>query len=291
MRGSRRFAWTLATPSLVGLVLVSLVPFLWMTWTAFHTFSPNPTIPPRFSGLDNLWALFADPQYLQSIRVTLIVLVVSLVLKLSLGFALAWALYHIRRGRALVISLLLIPAAIAPLIAGLVWWMLFNTKFGAVNAILLGLFGIEPIQWTVSMPWALIAIIVATVWQSVPFVAVILLGGLTTIPLEVLDASKVDGASRWRELRFIVLPLMRPFFLVASLFMIIDLLRLFEMPQFLTSGGPGNETVVQGMYLFKLGFTFFDLGRASMMSLIYILVLTAIGLIFVRLMRSRSAEA
>ncbi len=289
MRGSRRFAWILATPSLIGLVAISFVPFVFMVKTAFQKFSPNPRIPPKWAGFDNFWALLDDPQFLQSIGTTLIVLFVSLFFQLTLGFALAWSLYHIRKGRSVIISLLLIPTAIAPLIAGLVWWMLFNTKYGAINS-LIGKLGIDPIQWTITMPYALITIIVATVWQTVPFVAIILLGGLTTIPPEILDAAKVDGASRRRELRYIVLPLMKPFFLVASLFMVIDLLRIFEMPQYLTSGGPGNDTVVMGMYLFKLGFTFFDLGRASMMSLLYVLVLSIIGVLFVRLMRTRKAE-
>jgi len=289
MRGSKRFAWILATPSLIGLVAISIVPFVFMVRTAFQKFSPNPRIPPRWAGLDNFWALLEDPQFLQSIGTTLIVLFVSLFFQLTLGFALAWSLYHIRRGRAVIISLLLIPAAIAPLIAGLVWWMLFNTRYGAINSII-GNLGIDSVQWTITMPYALITIIVATVWQTVPFVAVILLGGLTTIPPEVLDAAKVDGASRRRELRYIVLPLMKPFFLVASLFMVIDLLRIFEMPQYLTTGGPGNETVVLGMYLYKLGFTFFDLGRASMMSLLYVIVLSIIGVLFVRLMRTRAIE-
>lgn len=290
MRGSRRFAWTLATPALIGLCAISVVPFVFMVKSAFQRFHPNPRVPPVWTGLDNLWGLIDDPQFLQSIQTTLIVLVVCLFLQLTLGFILAWALYHIKRGRAFVISLILIPTAIAPIIAGIVWWMLFNTRYGAVNS-LIGMAGLDPIQWTVTMPYALIAVIVATVWQTTPFVAVILLGGLTTIPPDILDASKVDGASRWRELRYIVLPLLRPFFGVAALFMCIDLLRLFEMPQYLTTGGPGNDTVVMGMYFYKLGFGFFDMGRASMMSLIYVIVLSVIATLFVRLMRSRRAEA
>jgi multiple sugar transport system permease protein len=289
MRGSRRFAWTLATPGLIGLIAISVVPLFFMVKSAFQRFHPNPRIAPEWVGLDNLWGLIDDPQFLQSIQTTMIVLVVCLFLQLTLGFALAWALYHIRRGRAFVISLLLIPTAIAPIIAGIVWWMLFNTQYGAINS-LIGKIGIDPVQWTITMPQALIAVIVATVWQTVPFVAVILLGGLTTIPPDILDASKVDGASRLRELRYIVFPLLRPFFGVASLFMFIDLLRLFEMPQYLTTGGPGNDTVVMGMYLYKLGFTFFDLGRASMMSLLYVIVLSVVATLFVRLMQSRRAE-
>ncbi len=290
MRGSRRFAWILATPALLGLVGISLVPMIFMVRSAFQTFSPNPRVPPRWAGLDNLWGLLADPQFVQSITTTATVLVACVVLQMTLGFALAWALFHIRRGRAFLISLILIPTAIAPIIAGIVWWMLFNTQYGAINA-LIGKLGIDPVQWTITMPYALMAVIVATVWQSVPFVAIILLGGLTTIPPEILDAAKVDGASRARELRYIVFPLLRPFFGVAVLFMLIDLLRLFEMPQYLTTGGPGNDTVVMGMYLFKLGFTFFDLGRASMMSLLYVVLLSVVAGLFVRLMRSRRVEA
>jgi multiple sugar transport system permease protein len=289
VRGSRRFAWTLATPGLIGLVAISVVPFFFMVKAAFQRFHPNPRVAPEWVGLDNLWGLIEDPQFLQSIQTTLVILVVCLFLQLTLGFALAWALYHIRRGRAFVISLLLIPTAIAPIIAGIVWWMLFNTQYGAINS-LIGKVGIDPVQWTVTMPAALIAIIVATVWQTVPFVAIILLGGLTTIPPDILDASRVDGASRFRALRYIVFPLLRPFFGVASLFMFIDLLRLFEMPQYLTTGGPGNDTVVMGMYLYKLGFSFFDLGRASMMSLLYVIVLSVVAALFVRLMQSRRAE-
>jgi multiple sugar transport system permease protein len=290
MRGSRRFAWTLATPALIGLVAISVVPLFFMVKSAFQRFHPNPRVAPQWAGLDNLWGLIEDPQFLQSIQTTLIVLAVCLFLQLTLGFALALALYHIQRGRAVVISLILIPTAIAPIIAGIVWWMLFNTQYGAINS-LIGKAGVDPVQWTITMPYALIAVIVATVWQTVPFVAVILLGGLTTIPPDILDASKVDGASRVRELRYIVFPLLRPFFAVAALFMFIDLLRLFEMPQYLTTGGPGNDTVVLGMYLYKLGFSFFDLGRASMMSLLYVIVLSVVAGLFVRLMRSRRAEA
>jgi multiple sugar transport system permease protein len=274
MRGSRRFAWTLATPALIGLVAISVVPLFFMVKSAFQRFHPNPRVAPQWAGLDNLWGLIEDPQFLQSIQTTLIVLAVCLFLQLTLGFALALALYHIQRGRAFVI----------------VWWMLFNTQYGAINS-LIGKAGVDPVQWTITMPYALIAVIVATVWQTVPFVAVILLGGLTTIPPDILDASKVDGASRVRELRYIVFPLLRPFFAVAALFMFIDLLRLFEMPQYLTTGGPGNDTVVLGMYLYKLGFSFFDLGRASMMSLLYVIVLSVVAGLFVRLMRSRRAEA
>ena len=282
MKGQNRFAWLMAAPSVVALVALGIVPLVWMFWTSVHTFSPNPTLPAKFSGLDNLSTLLGDRQFIGSIKVTVIVLVVALSVQLVLGFALALALYSIERGRGIVVSLLLIPTAIAPIVAGIAWWMLFNVRFGAINSMLLQAFGIEPINWTIEMPTALIAIIVAVVWQWTPFVAVILLGGLTTIPRDVLDAAKIDGASQWRTLRYVIMPLMRPFFLVVGLLMIIEIVRLYELPFFITQGGPGNETVVSGVYLFKLAFSFFDLGRASMMSIFLVVALSLLAALYMR---------
>lgn len=283
MRGQKRFAWLMASPSIIALIALGIVPLIWMAWTAFHTFSPNPMIPPQYSGLDNLHNLTSDPQFMGSLKITALVLVAALILQLILGFILALALYSITRARGIVVSLILIPTAIAPIVAGIVWWMLFNARFGAINSVLSQGFGIEPINWTIEMPTAFIAIVVAVVWQWTPFVAVILLGGLTTIPVDVLDAARIDGTSPWRRLRYIILPLMRPFFLVVGLLMIIEIVRLYELPFFITQGGPGNETVVAGVFLFKLAFSFFDLGRASMMSIFLVVALSIVAALYMRL--------
>lgn len=287
MRGQKRFAWLMAAPTIIALVALGIVPLIWMIWTAFQRFSPNPFLPPEFVGLDNLDGLVSDPQFFGSLKVTAIILISALALQLILGFALALALYSIERGRAIVVSLLLIPTAIAPIVAGIVWWMLFNTRFGAINSILIQWFGIDPVNWTIEMPTAMIAIVVGVVWQWTPFVAVILLGGLTTIPRDVLDAARIDGATSRRTLRYIILPLMRPFFLVVGLLMIIEIVRLYELPFFITQGGPGNETVVAGVYLFKLAFNFFDLGRASMMSIFLIVALSLVAALYMRFVADR----
>ena len=291
MRGQRAFAWTMASPAIVILLALGVVPLGWMLWTAFQSFSPNPTVPPEFVGWRNFSALVDDPQFVRSLKVTAIMLVVALTLQLLLGFLLAWALYHVERGRSMLISLILIPTAIAPIVAGIVWWMLFNARFGAINSALGQLFGIDPVNWTIEMPSALIAVIIGVVWQWTPFVAVILLGGLTTIPRDAIDAARIDGATQWRTLRYVILPLMRPFFLVVGLLMIIEIVRLYELPFFITQGGPGNETVVAGVYLFTLAFDFFDLGRASMMSIFLVIGLSLIAALYMRLITDRKMRA
>jgi multiple sugar transport system permease protein len=281
----------MASPTVIALVALGIVPLLWMIWTAFHAFSPNPRIPPQFNGLDNLWSLIEDPQFTGSLKITALVLAGALSLQLILGFILALALYSVKKGRGLIVSLILIPTAIAPIVAGIVWWMLFNTRFGAINSMLVQFLGVDPVKWTIEMPSALLAIIVAVVWQWTPFVAVILLGGLTTIPVDVLDAARIDGASGRNRLRYIILPLMRPFFLVVGLLMIIEIVRLYELPFFITQGGPGNETVVAGIYLFKLAFSFFDLGRASMTSLFLVIALSIIAALYMHLVSNRRMQA
>lgn len=284
--GAKTFARLMVAPAVGLLLVVGLGPLLYALFSALHFFSPDPDAPSRFYGAGNLVDLFRDPQFLKSLGLTAVVGAAAVTLELALGFALALALHEIRRFRGVVLSLLLVPSAVAPLIAGIVWWMLFNTRYGAVNALLGGL-GIDPVDWTVRMPWALVAIVIAVVWQWTPFVAVILLGGLSTIPPSVREAARMDGAGRWQTLRHVTLPLMRPFFLVAGLLMIIEVTRLYEVPYTITKGGPGNETVLSGIYLFKLAFEFGDFGRASMMSLFFVLALGVVAALYVRLVSER----
>jgi multiple sugar transport system permease protein len=282
----------MVSPAVILLLLVGIGPLVYCLYTALHRYSPDPNVPPEFAGADNLAALVRDPEFGRSLARTALVGAIAVPLELLLGFGLALALHELGRSRGLVTTLLLIPSSLAPIIAGIVWWMLFNTRFGPVNAILGGLFGVEPIEWTVRMPWALVAIVVAVVWQWTPFVALILLGGLQTLPPSVLEAARLEGATRFQMTRRITVPLLRPFFLVAGLLMIIEIARLYEVPWYITQGGPGNETTLAGIYLFKLAFSFGgDYGRASMMSLLLVLGLSAVAAFYVRLVSERKGEA
>ena len=286
---SRTFGRLLVAPATLLLLAVGTGPLLYALYAALHSFPAEADAPAEFRGLGNLTDLCRDPQFVKSIGVTGIVLVVAVTLELVLGLGLALALHRLRRGRGAVISLLLVPASVAPLVAGIAWWMFFNSCYGFVNA-LLEVVGVAPVEWTVRMPWALVAIIVALVWQWTPFVAVILLGGLGTIPPSVLEADRLDGAGRWAMLRHVTLPHLRPFFLVAGLLMIIEVVRLYEVPFYITQGGPGNETVLSGIYLFKLAFTFRNFGAASMMALLLVIALGIVASLYVRLVTGRKTE-
>ena len=273
-------------PAAALFLTVGTGPLLYALYASMHSFPSEADAAPEWRGAGNFVDLARDPQFLKSMGVTGTVTVLAVALQLGLGFALALVLNRVHRGRGLVVSLLLIPSAIAPIVAGIAWWMLFSARTGPVNA-LLELAGIPPVEWTVTMPWALITIVTALVWQWTPFVAVILLGGLTTIPPSVVEAARLDGAGAWSTLRHITLPYLRPFFLVAGLLMIIEMVRLYEVPFYLTQGGPGNETVLSGIYLFKLAFNFRNFGGASAMALLFVVVLTAIASLYVRLVSGK----
>jgi len=283
---AKTFGRVMIAPATALFLAVGTGPLLYALYASAHSFPAEADAAPEWKGAGNFVDLSRDPQFLKSVGVTGMVLVLAVTAQLVLGFALAMALHRVRRGRGLVVSLLLIPSAIAPIVAGIAWWMLFNARTGPVNAFL-EMAGLGPVEWTVTMPGALVAIVTALVWQWTPFVAVILLGGLTTIPPSVLEAARLDGAGRWHTLRHITLPYLRPFFLVAGLLMIIETVRLYEVPFYLTQGGPGNETVLSGIYLFKLAFNFRNFGGASAMALLFVVVLSAIATLYVRLVSGK----
>jgi len=283
---SKTFGRVMIAPATALFLAVGTGPLLYALYASAHSFPAEADASPEWKGAGNFVDLSRDPQFLKSVGVTGTVLILAVTAQLALGFGLALALHRVRRGRGLVVSLLLIPSAIAPIVAGIAWWMLFNARTGPVNAIL-EMAGLSPVEWTVTMPAALVAIVTALVWQWTPFVAVILLGGLTTIPPSVLEAARLDGAGRWHTLRHITIPYLRPFFLVAGLLMIIETVRLYEVPFYLTQGGPGNETVLSGIYLFKLAFNFRNFGGASAMALLFVVVLSAIATLYVRLVSGK----
>ena len=277
----RLFARLMVSPAVLLLAAAGIAPLLYSLWTSVHA-------DDRFVGLANFSDLLADGRFGRSLAVSGALMVCAVALELSLGLLLALALMKVTKRRGLLLSLLLVPSALAPLVAGIAWWMLFNTNYGAVNA-LLGMLGLGPVEWTRSMPWAFVSILVGIVWQGTPFVAVILLGGLTTVPPSLLEAATLDGAGRWAALRHVVLPHLRPFILISGLLVILDVARAYEIPMAVTEGGPGDETWVVGIYLFKQAFTYSNFGGASAMALLLVAVLTAVSTLYVRLVSRRNA--
>lgn len=242
----------MAAPALGAVVLVAVFPLAWTFWESLHAHDLRmPWLGRPFVGLDNYLQLARDARFRQAAAHTAFFVAVTVTLELALGLALALGLERLRRGRGTARVVVLLPWAVPTVVAALVWRFMFEGPTGVANAALVGA-GLldEPIVWFVRGGTAWVPVILADVWKTTPFVALLLLAGLQAIPDDLYEAARIDGAGPWRRLRHVTLPLLAPALLVAALFRTLDALRVFDLIYVLTGGGPGTATEPVSLYAF-----------------------------------------
>jgi multiple sugar transport system permease protein len=286
----RHFKWLLVAPAVLLILALSVYPLLFSLWVLFVNYDFQ--IPGHaFVGLKNFRQVIADPVARWSLWLTIMFSVINVTLEFLLGLGLALAMTKTFRGRGIVMSLLIIPLFISPVIVGQAWALLLQRPFGPTNHVLGLLLGRDvTIGWLTEAPWNYIAIIIADVWQWTPFMFVILLAGLTAIPPNLYEAAALDGIDGWKAFRLITLPLLGPMILLAITFRLLDAIKLFDTIFIMTGGGPGTNTYTSSFYLYTVGFTQFHLSEATAGSWI-ILILTAAVITFLvrRLVRREAA--
>jgi len=275
----RHFKWLLVAPAVLLILALSVYPLLFSLWVLVVNY--DFTVPGHaFVGLRNFTRVLADPVARWSIWVTVLLSTINVVIEFLLGLALALAMVRSFRGRGIIMSLLIIPLFISPVIVGQAWALLLQRPFGPTNFILSHILGREvTIGWLTEAPWNFIALILADVWQWTPFMFVILLAGLTAIPPNLYEAAELDGVGGWRAFWWITLPQLAPMILLALTFRILDAIRLFDTIYIMTGGGPGTNTYSSSFYLYTLGFTQFHLSEATAGAWIF-LILTAFLITF-----------
>jgi multiple sugar transport system permease protein len=247
--------------------------------------------PKPFVGLDNYVRLFTDPKVLEAVGHTLLYVVGSVAVELVLGFVIATALFDITKGRKLANTLILLPMIIAPVITALIWRYLLDPQFGLVSQVL-ALFGHHGgVDFLGSSALALPSLMLVDIWQWTPFVILVLHAGMLGISEEQFEAAKVDGAGRFRIVRSIVLPALVPQILLVLLFRTMDTYRVFDTVFVLTRGGPGGATETIGLYTYRTGFSFFDMGYAMTLSVFILVTVAIISGFYIRLLRRRSVFA
>ncbi|UCH53827.1 MAG: sugar ABC transporter permease [Pseudomonadota bacterium] len=275
----RRDSAAFLAPAGVVLALVALLPMLLVVWLSLEQRSPLLGAA-RFIGFDNYLRLFGDVRFWNAFGNTVYFTAVSVALEILLGLAIALLLRHAFRGRALMYSVVLLPWAIPTVVSARLWEWMYNADYGVLNY-LLG----TSINWLGSPAWALNAAILMDVWKATPFVALLLLAGLQTIPRELYQAAAIDGASPWTMFRRITVPLLAPLILVVLIFRTIDAFRVFDAIYVLTGGGPANSTETLSIYAYKLLFQTLEFGYGSALA---VSVLSCVGLltiVYVRLLR------
>jgi multiple sugar transport system permease protein len=230
--------------------------------------------------------LFQDRLFSVAAGQTLLYAAAALALEFFLGLALALLVDSLARGRAFIRVGLLAPMLLPPVVAAVIWRLIYNPEFGVINGMLRQMgFNTANLTWTSGRTTAMLSVILVDVWEWTPFLFLLLTAGLQAIPAEPLEAARVDGAGYWQTLRDVVLPLLKPVILLALLLRSMDLLRIFDQIFLLTQGGPGSATETVSLYIYRTAFRFSNFGYAAAMSFVGLVItmLAARGLM--RLMR------
>lgn len=275
------------SPALVIMIALLAVPMLESLRNSFTTGELYGAL--EFVGLKNYQKLFASREFQISVINTLKFTLVSVSMQMIFGLIGALALDKILFAKGLFRSITLTPMMLTPVIVALCWRLFWDADFGVIND-LLASFGISPIAWLgrkSTAPWA---VIITDVWQNASYVTMFLLAGLQGISKDYHEAAVIDGASFFQELRRITLPLLKPMMMLALIIRTLFAFRLFEPVYILTNGGPDNSTMQLSLYVYRLGFTYFQTSRAAALSWIMVLICMAITLVYVKVLGGNEDE-
>ncbi|HAD81093.1 TPA: ABC transporter permease [Candidatus Edwardsbacteria bacterium] len=285
---NRKLPYLLLFPALAVMSLVLLVPLGYCFYLSLFRYSLGTGLR-DFVGLSNYISLLGDQRFMASVFRTLLFVSVTLTLEIAVGFGLAVMMHSLVRGRGMLRAVVMIPWAVPTVIAAMIWGWMFNDRLGLANR-LLGMAGLipGPLVWLADPALTWTVIVMAEVWKTAPFAALIILAGLQMIPIELYQAAEVDGAGAFQKFRLITLPLLWPTILLALLFRTIDALRVFDLIMVMTGGGPAGSTEVLSLYNYKTLFSHLDFGYGSALSMALFLLVMSFSLLYVRLMARRA---
>ncbi|MEH2440885.1 carbohydrate ABC transporter permease [Nostoc sp.] len=272
----QRTAWLLLTPALLLLLFVFAYPILRAFWLSVFTRNLGTELQPVFSGLDNYVRMAGDGRFWQSLWATAVFTTASVLSELLLGLLIALVLNQAFFGRGIVRTIAILPWALPTALIGLAWSWIFNDQFGVVNDILRRLGLIKTgINWLGDPTLAMSAAIFADVWKTTPFISILLLAGLQSIPSDLYEAYSVDGANPWQSFRNITLPLLLPQILIAVLFRFAQAFGIFDLIAVMTGGGPGGATEVVSLYIYSTVMRYLDFGYGAALVVVTFLILIA----------------
>ena len=272
-------------PGLGLLMLVILFPVLWALFTSVHDYTLLAPNFDTFTGAENYGRAFADDEFRHALGLTAFFVAAVVVLEFLLGFLVALMLNTVERGKSIYYGILLCPLLMNPVVVGLIWRMFLHPSLGIVNY-LLGTIGIGPVNWLGSTSVALWTIVMVDIWHQVSFMVVLLLAGLAALPREPYEAARVDGASIVQSFRHITLPLMMPVIVVTLLIRLIFAVKTYDLIYIMTRGGPGVATDFVSYFIYRTAFVSLDVGQASAMSMILMVVILSLTGYLNRYMRS-----
>jgi len=273
-RQQRRDRLIFLVPSMTVLAVILVYPLAYSLGLSFYNYY-LPVPRTTFVGLDNFRFILGDDAFWEALGVTVRFTGAAVAIEVVLGIAVALLLDARIPCRRFVNTVVLLPMAITPAVAGLLMRWMFESNWGLVNYFL-GLVGVRGPGWTGDPAWALWSIIFADVWQNTPFVILVVYAGLQSVPVEPLEAATVDGASRAQTLAHVVFPFLRPLVLFVLIIRSMDAFRIFDQVFVMTGGGPGTTTQTITFYNYVMAFRQLRMGRASALGVITLLILSLV---------------
>lgn len=275
----RHYLALFLAPSLIlllafaGYITISLI---YLSLCSWNVSSPAPV----FTGIGNYVSIVRDMSFWKSLGRTCIYLIATVTGEVVTGFITAWLFNRKLRGIRILRTLILIPMAITPVVAGMFWKVMYNTSYGPINYFL-SLAGIKGPAWIASGRTAFLSVLVVNIWQWMPFSFLTITAGLASLPTDVYEAARIDGASSMQILFRVTIPMLKQVLLTLVLLRSIEALKAYDLVYIMTSGGPGEATQLLPFYIYTKGFTWFDFGAAAAMSLILLVIANNLFKLFI----------
>ncbi len=274
------FIW----PALLIVLVISIFPLIYSLTTSFMSLRLVPPIPARFVGFGNYSELLQNPRFWQVTWTTTVIAVTSVVLQYVIGFSVALALNRRVPGEGLFRVSFLLPMLVAPVAVALIARQLLNPTMGPLNEVMT-FFGFPNLPFLTQTYWAIGAIIAVEVWQWTPFVILMLLAGLQTLPDDVYEAAALENASPWQQFTGITFPMMLPISAAVVFIRLIESYKIIDTVFVMTGGGPGISTETLTLFAYQEGFKKFNLGYTSALSFLFLIVITVIGLVYLAVLK------
>ncbi len=278
--------WLFMAPAIIILIGFSIYPMALGLKLSLYKWELASIGHEVFVGFNNYLKIFHDSRLMESVQFTLLYAAVAVSVELVLGTLLAVVLNQPIKGMPFFSTILLAPIALAPVAVGIAWRFFMNTEYGTMSY-LLQLSGIAKDQvWLAQVATAKWVLIGIDVWWATPFVMLVVLAGLKSLPQEPFEASVIDGASAWQTFWHLTLPMLKPVFLVVLVFRTMDALRVYDLVYVLTFGGPGASTSSLSFLIYRTGFKFYEMGYATAIGMLFLVFIILVTLGFVRLLRT-----
>ena len=284
----RIFSLTLLIPCFLFVLLFAFYPILYSFYLSLHKIILGlPSLGQPFTGLANYRELLSDKIALNSLINTLVFVFTSTFFEILFGLVIALVINRHFKGRGMVRAAILIPWAIPTVVSSQIWRFIFNDNYGLLNYVLYGTDTAAYSAWLADPATAFAAIIIADVWKTSSFAGLLILAGLQTIPDDLYEAARIDGASSWQQFKKITLPLIKPSILIALLFRTMDAFKVFDLVFVMTQGGPADSTNVLQFYGYKKIFAEGMMGYGSTISVLVFLIILVVSLFYIKVIGTR----